>query len=75
MQARCYVLQKAGIKFFLTYLKIKLKLNKSIPEKCTYIIKEDGGIAMAQFANLPSRLFHILFGQSPGRGKSKEKAY
>lgn len=23
---------------------------------------------MAQLANLPSRLFHILFGQSPGEG-------
>lgn len=35
----------------------------------TYIIKKDGGIAMAQFANLPSRLFHIFFGQPPVEGK------
>lgn len=48
----------------------RVKLN-------TYIIKEDGRIAMAQFANLPSRLFHILFGQPPGeeeKRKRKKKA-
>lgn len=37
----------------------------------TYIIKEDGGIAVAQFANLPSRLFHILFGQTPSEEKER----
>lgn len=39
--------------------------NKIIAIKGTYIIKEDGGITMAQFSNLPSRLFHVLFGQPP----------
>lgn len=30
----------------------------------TYIIEDDGGIAVAQFANLPPRLFYVLFGQA-----------
>ena len=37
----------------------------------TYIIKNDGGVAMAKLANLPSRRFHTLFGQSPGKKKDK----
>lgn len=49
----------------------KQKIN--IRAQYAYIIKEDGGIAMAQLANLPSRLFHILFGQTPGREKSKRQ--
>lgn len=39
-------------------------------EKYTYIIKEDSGIAMAQLADLPSRLFHILFGQTSSEQKN-----
>lgn len=46
-----------------------------ILEKYTYIIKKDGGIAMAQLANLPSRLFHILFGQPPGEQKSTRQRW
>ena len=38
-----------------------------IPAAHTHVVKEDGGIAVTQLANLPSRLFHILFGQSPER--------
>lgn len=39
---------------------------KIIRVNFAYIVKEDGGIAVAEFANLPSWLFHILFGQTPG---------
>lgn len=45
----------------------------TIPAAHTYIVKEDGGIAMAQLANLPSRLFHILFGQSPERWRNRRQ--
>lgn len=45
----------------------KAKQRITIQAAHTYIVEEDGGIAMAQLANLPSRLFHILFGQSPER--------
>lgn len=44
----------------------------TIQAEYTYIVKENGGIAMAQLANLPSRLFYILFGQSPEVKKHKK---
>lgn len=54
------------------HLKIRLKHDEIIKAKHTHIIKEDGGIAMAQLANLPSRLFHILFGQPPREGEKAQ---
>lgn len=83
--ARRFMLQKNTVYFrlqnleliclcsLLTSFKMGLKQNKLIKEKYTYIVKEDGGIAMAQLANLPSRLFHILFGQPPMEGEKKHK--
>lgn len=45
----------------------------AIPAAHTYIVEEDGGIAMAQLADLPSRLFHVLFGQSPERWRNRRQ--
>lgn len=47
--------------------------SKIIAADYTNIIEEDGGVAMAQFANLSSRLFYVLFGQAPGEEGGKKQ--
>ena len=31
-----------------------------------YVVEEDGGVAVAELADLPPRRFHVLLGQPPG---------